>query len=158
MYDNELEAMDTRFRIFGCLFTLVTKLEAIGNNGYLGELTTKQWYLMAHLVTFFKTPPTLTALSQGMGTSHQNTKAIALKLQNKGFVRLEKDEKDKRTLRVIPVKEKVEAYDNVMGAENEIFLDRFFDALNPEELSKLDSTLLKLLTFTENIQNEENKK
>ncbi|MBR4776985.1 MAG: winged helix DNA-binding protein, partial [Lachnospiraceae bacterium] len=48
-----------------------------------------------------KEAPTLNDLSEVMGSSHQNVKQILLKLENKGFVAMMTDEKDKRKQRFI---------------------------------------------------------
>ena len=156
MYRKELETMDPRFRVFGSLFSLVTRLEVMGNSqDFLGELTTKQWYLLIHLITFFREPPTLSALAAEMHTSHQNAKAIALKLQEKGYLELVKDKKDKRTLRVIPDKTKIEAYEAEMGGENNAFVDKFLSALSSEELEIFDRALVKLMEMAEDIRKEQ---
>lgn len=153
MYRKELETMDPRFRVFGSLFSLVTRLEVMGNSqDFLGELTTKQWYLLIHLITFFREPPTLSALAAEMDTSHQNAKAIALKLQEKGYLELVKDKKDKR---VIPDKTKIEAYEAEMGGENNAFVDKFLSALSSEELEIFDRALVKLMEMAEDIRKEQ---
>lgn len=155
MYREELETMDPRFRVFGSLFSLVTRLEVMGNSqDFLGELTTKQWYLLIHLITFFSEPPTLSALAAEMDTSHQNAKAIALKLQEKGFLELVKDKNDKRALRVVPDKTKIEAYEAEMGNENNTFVEKFLSALSDEELEIFDRALIKLMEKAEDIRKE----
>ena len=155
MYRRELETMDPHFRVFGSLFSLVTRLEVMGNSqDFLGELTTKQWYLLIHLITFFREPPTLSALAAEKDTSHQNAKAIALKLQEKGYLELVKDKKDKRTLRVIPDKTKIEAYEAEMGGENNAFVEKFLSALSDEELEIFDCALVKLMEKAEDIRKE----
>lgn len=155
MHRRELEKMDPRFRVFGSLFSLVTRLEIMGNSpDFLGGLTTKQWYLLIHLITFFNEPPTLSALAAEMDTSHQNAKAIALKLQEKGFLELVKDEKDRRTLRVVPNKGKIEAYEAEMGAENNAFVEEFLGVLSHEEIEVFDRVLVKLMEKAESIRKE----
>ncbi len=98
---KEVDNIDKRYHIFGMLFLLSNKLETLGNN-FLGELTTKQWFFMLILMNFFKEPPTLSELALEMGTSHQNAKQIAIKLEEKGFLVVKKDTKDKRVLRLTP--------------------------------------------------------
>lgn len=43
---QSLTSIDTRYLIFGSIFSMSTKLETIGKD-FLGELTTKQWFLLA---------------------------------------------------------------------------------------------------------------
>ena len=97
----------------------------------------------------------MSALAAEMDTSHQNAKAIALKLQEKGYLELVKDKKDKRTLRVIPDKTKIEAYEAEMGGENNAFVDKFLSALSSEELEIFDRALVKLMEMAEDIRKEQ---
>ncbi len=90
MEEREVAALDDKQAIFGSLFLLATTLDTVGDR-FLGDLTTKQWYLMAMLGTFFAEPPTIGELAERMGTSHQNVKQIARRLEEKGFLDLERD-------------------------------------------------------------------
>ena len=52
----------------------------------------------------FEKPPTLQAAADALGTSHQNAKQIAVKLQEKNYLKIEKDKSDSRSLRLIPTR------------------------------------------------------
>lgn len=67
----------------------------------LEDITSKQWFLLESL-DYFEEAPTLKELSKRLDYSHQNTKQILNKLEEKGFIKLEIDEKDKRYLRIYP--------------------------------------------------------
>ncbi|HHY19243.1 MAG TPA: MarR family transcriptional regulator [Firmicutes bacterium] len=140
---EKLQDIDKRYRIFGMIFLLSTKLETMGNT-FLGELTTKQWFLMLTLTNFFETPPTLSQLAKQMGTSHQNTKQLALKLQEKGFLSIEKDDQDNRALRIVPT-EKIEEYVKNRQEKDHKFIEDFFGVLTEAEIEDLDKILLKML-------------
>lgn len=141
---EKLEGVDPRLRLFGGLFLLTTRLETMGNGpDYLGELTTKQWFLMLNLLQFFDRPPSIGELAGQMGTSHQNVKAIAVNLEKKGFVRLMRDEKDARVLRVCP-DEKCGTYFQGRAAEDQAFVWMLTDVLTPEEIETLDHCLFRL--------------
>lgn len=140
---EKLQDIDKRYRIFGVIFLLSTKLETMGNT-FLGELTTKQWFLMLTLTNFFETPPTLSQLAKQMGTSHQNTKQLALKLQEKGFLSIEKDDQDNRALRIVPT-EKIEEYVKNRQEKDHKFIEDFFGVLTEAEIEDLDKILLKML-------------
>jgi DNA-binding MarR family transcriptional regulator len=144
---KKIESIDERYRIFGILFLLSTKLETIGNS-FLGELTTKQWFFMLTLTNFFDTPPTLSQLATQMGTSHQNAKQLAIKLQDKGFLSIEKDVQDNRILRLV-VTEKIQEYVSMRQDRDHYFIEEFFKVLTKNEIKSLDESLLKLL---DNIQ------
>ena len=96
----------------------------------------------------------MSELAAEMDTSHQNAKAIALKLQEKGFLTLVKDEKDKRTLRVVPDKARIETYEAEMGDENNTFVEVFLGALSDEELLIFDRVLAQLMEKAETIREE----
>ncbi len=147
---EKLQDIDKRYRIFGMIFLLSTKLETMGNT-FLGELTTKQWFLMLTLTNFFETPPTLSQLAKQMGTSHQNTKQLALKLQEKGFLSIEKDDQDNRALRIVPT-EKIEEYVKNREEKDHKFIEDFFGVLTEAEIEDLDKILLKMLDNIEYLE------
>ncbi|EPS47353.1 MarR family transcriptional regulator [Clostridium botulinum CFSAN002369] len=120
---KEIDNIDKRYHVFGMLFLLSNKLEALGNN-FLGELTTKQWFFMLILMNFFKEPPTLSELALEIGTSHQNAKQIAIKLEEKGFLVVKKDTKDKRVLRLTPTN-KIEKYVKLRKDKDHFLLRNF---------------------------------
>lgn len=139
---RSLPPMDERFLVFGGLFLLSNRLETFGDS-FLEELTSKQWFLMMTLVHFFEQPPTLGELASQMGCSRQNVKQLSLKLEDKGFLRLEKDSADGRVLRLIPT-ERFQSYSARRETEQYDFIDRFFGALGPERISQFNSTLQAL--------------
>ena len=141
---QRLCGVDPAYQVFGLLFLVSTRLEAIGDSGQcLGELTTKQWFMLLNIRMFFEAPPTLSQLAEVMGTSRQNAKAIAEKLARKGFIALERDARDARALRV-RVLPKADAYEQANGQENDAFLRAFMGVLSAEETETMRSCLLRL--------------
>lgn len=134
------------------LFLLSNKLEALGNN-FLGELTTKQWFFMLILMNFFKEPPTLSELALEIGTSHQNAKQIAIKLEEKGFLVVKKDTKDKRVLRLTPTN-KIEKYVKLRKDKDHFFIEKFFNVLTKEEVKNIYESFTKLLDNIKVIENK----
>lgn len=147
-----LENIDKRYRIFGMIFLLSNKLETIGNN-FLDELTTKQWFFMLTLTTFFENPPTLSEISRQMGTSHQNSKQIASRLQEKGFLTMEKDELDNRILRIFTT-EKIKRYMELREDKDNKFIAELFKVLKDSEIQELDKSLFNLIDNIVNIEKE----
>ncbi len=142
--EQRLRGVDPSYQVFGLLFLVGTRLEAIGDSGQcLGELTTKQWFMLLNIRMFFESPPTLTQLAESMGTSRQNAKAIAQKLARKGFVALERDARDARALR-IRVLPKADEYELANGRQNDAFLRAFMGVLSAEETQTMQSCLLRL--------------
>ncbi|NFE79582.1 MarR family transcriptional regulator [Clostridium sporogenes] len=149
---KEIDNIDKRYHIFGMLFLLSNKLETLGNN-FLGELTTKQWFFMLILMNFFKDPPTLSELALEMGTSHQNAKQIAIKLEEKGFLVVRKDTRDKRVLRLTPT-DKIEKYVKLREDKDYFFIEKFFKVLTVEEVRNVYEAFTKLLDNIQVIENE----
>ncbi|GAA0063182.1 MarR family transcriptional regulator [Clostridium sp. CTA-1] len=149
---KEMDNIDKRYHIFGMLFLLSNKLETLGNN-FLGELTTKQWLFMLILMNFFKEPPTLSELALEMGTSHQNAKQIAIKLEKKGFLVVNKDIKDKRVLRLTPTN-KIREYVKLREDKDHFFIEKFFNVLTKEEVKSIYESFTKLLDNIQVIENE----
>ncbi|KEJ00893.1 MarR family transcriptional regulator [Clostridium botulinum A2B7 92] len=149
---KEIDNIDKRYHVFGMLFLLSNKLEALGNN-FLGELTTKQWFFMLILMNFFKEPPTLSELALEMGTSHQNAKQIAIKLEEKGFLVVKKDTKDKRVLRLTSTN-KIEKYVKLRKDKDHFFIEKFFNVLTKEEVKNIYGSFTKLLDNIKVIENE----
>lgn len=149
---EKLHNIDKRYRIFGMIFLLSNKLETIGNS-FLGELTTKQWFFMLTLTTFFKNPPTLSQLANQIGTSRQNSKQLAIRLQEKGFLTIEKDELDNRVLRIYSTK-KIEEYMKVRQNKDHKFIEDFFSVLKNSEIGELDEALFRLMDNIQNIEEE----
>ncbi|WP_366924385.1 hypothetical protein MFMK1_001357 [Metallumcola ferriviriculae] len=137
--------------IFGSLFVLSNKLQVVMDRQLSQyDMTAKQWFLTAVIEEFFSTPPTLTELAEAMGSTHQNVKQIALKLQKKDFVEIIKDDKDRRVTRVRLTKEN-DAFWKNRSEETSNFFQEFFQDLGEEEtgimLSCLDKLYEGLLTI-----------
>ena len=141
--------MDGRYALFGLLFALQNRLQAVGDTFY-EEITCKQFFLMACMNLFQGEAPTVQDLAQVMGSSHQNVKQIINKLEQKGFLKVEPDEKDGRKLRI-----SLTEYAMVTGekyrVKEEEFMTGLFDGVDAEEakqafltLSKMEENLMKM--------------
>nr|WP_122011682.1 MarR family transcriptional regulator [Maliibacterium massiliense] len=139
--------LGTRRMIFGALFRIATRLEHIGRD-YLGELTTKQWFFLAVLTSFFAHPPTLSELAQAMGTSHQNVKQLALRLEQKGFIRITPDARDARALRLEVMRPRADAYARAHEARDAAFIQTLFAGIDADALQ---TTLRALTRLDENL-------
>ncbi len=148
--------MDGRYALFGLLFALQNRLQAVGDTFY-EEITCKQFFLMACMNLFQGEAPTVQDLAQVMGSSHQNVKQILNKLEQKGFVSVEPDEADRRKLRI-----SLTEYAGVMAEmyllKEEEFMEGLFDGIPQEEakqafliLSKLEVNLMKMKAVSENV-------
>ncbi len=155
---NQKELYEKQKFVFGGLFLLSNKLQVIGDR-ILDKFTTKQWLLTVVISGFGNESPTLSSASEAMGSSHQNVKQLALKLQQKGFLRFEKDKKDGRTLR-LKLTEKCFSYWENRKDEDERFISDLFADIDNEEINaiynafnKLHQKILKMLDDSGNDEN-----
>ena len=146
--------MDGRYALFGLLFALQNRLQAVGDTFY-EEVTCKQFFLMACMNLFQGEAPTVQDLAAVMGSSHQNVKQIINKLEQKGFLKVEPDVEDRRKLRI-----SLTEYAMVTGekyrAKEEEFMTGLFDGVDAEEakqafftLSQMEANLMKLKVVSE---------
>ncbi len=132
------------FEIFGKIFFLSNRLEYLGDNDLRKDgLTTKQWQLIAVTGKYFTYPPSVSEVAEVLSTTHQNIKQIALKLQEKGFISIEKDEKDRRVLR-LRLTEKNRKYWESKSNQDIEFINSLFTALTEKEIQELYYLLNKL--------------
>ena len=130
------------YLLFGMLFVLGNKLQAIGDV-FFDEISSKQWFLLVCLGLFPGKSPTINELATVMGSSHQNVKQIALKLEKSGFVKLEKDEEDKRKLR-ISMTQQCQSFSKKYEEKEKVFMQQLFCDIPKEDLAIAVKTLLKL--------------
>ena len=98
---SKLKTMDDRKYLFGSIFILSNRMDTLLQREFNRfDITTKQWFLSVIIDNLFDNPPTMKEAAKEMGSSHQNVKQVALKLQEKGLLVLEKDEKDARVTRL----------------------------------------------------------
>lgn len=138
------EALNKQRMIFGNLFYIPNRLQVMIDEGLAKyELTAKQWFLMAVMDEFFKSPPTLTEVAERMGSTRQNVKQLALKLAEKGFLKIDNDLVDRRALR-LSLTEKCYAFWKNREQVDVNFMDDMFSDLTPDELNLINSGLIKI--------------
>lgn len=106
------------------------------------ELTGRQCTLIASIGTFDE-PPTLGQLAECEGSSHQNIKQMALKLQEKGYVKLLSDSSDARKIRVTATK-KGHGFCKKHHEKEQRFLEILFDGIGDKEVANVSKVMDKL--------------
>ncbi|WP_242834726.1 MarR family winged helix-turn-helix transcriptional regulator [Acetobacterium malicum] len=117
------------------------------------NLTTKQWLLTIVVANIFDHDPTIKEVAKGMGSSHQNVKQVALKLEQKGFVVMEKDSHDARITR-IKLTDAVASFGKNSQKKSEIFTEKLFKGISAEEMAMTRSALEKMLANLEVMDQE----
>lgn len=149
---SDIENMADGQFVFGAILIVANRMDTLLERA-LGkyDVTSKQWFLSIMLYSLFETPPTIKELAKQMGSSHQNVKQVALKLQEKGLVRLEKDSKDQRVTRV-SFTEKSEEFWAKTTSEGDAFMQAFFKDVDKADLAGARSTILKLMDNLDEIE------
>lgn len=84
-----------------CFLTLMrtgSRLQAEGDR-FFETITLKQWLVLAEL-EYSEKPRSLADLQRALGTSHQNIRQIAAKLEKKGLITIAPDPNDSRACSV----------------------------------------------------------
>ncbi len=135
--------------IFASIFLVQNRLQTACDK-LDEEITMKQWLLLAMAGTS-KEPMSLTDLGKLMGCSRQNVKKIAVSLERKGFLRLERREGDSRAVCVI-LDDKVQQYSKRVGEKQQKVLDLLFRGLSKEDTEGLYQGIMMLQENLERIE------
>ena len=136
-----LNSVDNKRALFGLFFAFGNRLQAAGDAFY-EEITCKQFFLLICMF-LFEEAPTISELSEVMGSSHQNVKQIVNKLERDGLLKTYTDEKDRRKVRVVPNESLAILSKKYEGKEIE-FLNRFYEGVSDDEIDITLSTVLKI--------------
>jgi DNA-binding MarR family transcriptional regulator len=150
-----MDAIDKQKYIFGSIFLIANKLQVLGDQ-YLGRdgITTKQWLLTVMISQFRGNPPTLSEVAELMGSSRQNVKQLALKLEKKGFLNIQKDEQDARALR-LKLTEKSRTFWEQRQMQDEQYVEELFKDFSAEEIDATFKGFGKLFERIEKLKKNE---
>ena len=116
------------------------------------DVTTKQWFLSETIKSLFDTSPTMKELASEMGSSHQNIKQVALKLQQKGLLKLEKDKKDARVTRLRLTERSYDFWKKI-DPKGSVFRENMFKEMNKKDIATTRALLEKMLLNLTEIEN-----
>jgi MarR family transcriptional regulator, transcriptional regulator for hemolysin len=141
--------------VFGSLFVLANRVDTLLERVLQKyNISSKQWFLSICVASLFENDPSLKELAKESGTSHQNVKQVALKLQDKNLFELYKDPKDARTTRVKLTKNSNDFWMST-DEDSQEFMSNLFNNINEEELIVVRNVFTKL---SENLLEMESKK
>jgi DNA-binding MarR family transcriptional regulator len=150
---RKMDNIDKQKYIFGSVFLMANKLQVLGDQYFDNDdMTTKQWLMTVMILQFHNEPPTLREVAELMGSSHQNAKQIALKLEKKGFLSIEKDDSDGRAIS-LRLTEKSYSFWESRAEKDEHFIAELFKDLSEEETNVMYRGMEKLFEKIE-IMNE----
>jgi len=144
---NEIDDLFTK------IFLLSRRLEYISNRTLKkDQLTIKQFLLIAAIESFDE-PPSISQLSYKITTSHQNVKEIANRLEARGFIKIERDHKDKRVLRLSNTKKNWDYWESRLE-EHARLIYGLFQSFTDEEIHNFDVLVNTFLNNTEKFLEE----
>jgi len=139
---TQIKFLEEQGFIFASFFLLANKLQVIGDQHLQSVgLTTKQWFLIA-AVQSFATPPTLSEVSELIGSSRQNVKQLALKLEQKNFLKMVKDNKALRLVLTDHCHKFWKDRDDI----DKKFISEIFSCLSEEEANIISSGFKKIIS------------
>jgi len=141
---NSSDDIEKMKYIFGSIFLLAQRWQYLGDRFLADEkVTTKQWLLLAVISSLFDAPPTLSQAAEAMGTSRQNVKQIALKLERRGFIKIKIDAKDSRILR-LHITAKNQTFWKKRADKDIAHILDLFESLSSTELKTFHKIMQKL--------------
>lgn len=117
------------------------------------NITTKQWLLLVILGNVFDHDPSMQEMAEAMSTTHQNVKQLATRLQDSGFLKIERDPNNKRILR-LKFTEQCYKYWEKRDEPDIESITNLFKVLDDEEIKSLFSIMNKLEKLSQVQYNE----
>lgn len=139
--------------IFALLLIISNKMNTLLDREFKEfNVTTKQWFLSETIKSLFDTSPTMKELASEMGSSHQNIKQVALKLQEKGLLKLEKDKKDARVTRLRLTDQSYDFWKET-DPKGTVFRENMFKEMKKKDIAATRALLEKMLLNLNEIEN-----
>lgn len=146
-YDKKREA-------FSIIFQLGNKLQTFLDRHLIQDnITTKQFLMMIVLGSFENGIANFKDLSNRFGTSYQNVKQIALKLEKNEFVTISSSKTDLRA-KEVKMNEKANKYWEKRNKMDDKRIEQMFENISEENLICFKETVETLL---QNLKKMENK-
>jgi len=143
---SKIESLKDQKFVFGSVQIVANKMNTLLERELKEyDITSKQWFLTVVIENSFDKPPTIKEAAKAMGSSHQNVKQVALKLEQKGLVSLEKDKRDARVTR-IRLTEQSYKFSETLQAKAAIFTGNLFMGIGEDEMSKARTVLYKMMS------------
>lgn len=117
------------------------------------KITTKQWLMMIVIENAFDHDPSMQEVADALSITHQNVKQLAVRLESRGFMKIERDLHNRRILRLRTTDE-CRSYWEKRSPEDAKSIISLFKGLEDEEISSLFNIVMKLEKISGNLYNE----
>lgn len=149
---DKLEHVSDAEFVFGALLVVANKMDTLLDRVLIKyNVTSKQWFLLLVVMNLFDHPPTLKEAAKEMGSSHQNVKQLALKLQKNDLLRLEKDGQDQRITRLVPT-EKGFSFWTEIAPDGRKFMEAFYTRINEDKMYEARQFLTEVMKNLSNME------
>ncbi len=136
-------------QIFGNLFLIANRLQTLIDRDFAPHgFTAKQWFLMASIGDLGG-EPRLGDVAHHMGSSHQNVKELAKKLEASGYLAFVPDPEDRRVKRM-RLTEKTRLFWQNRQEEDLSFFKTLFGAFTDEQIEQLETYLSSMASILRN--------
>lgn len=116
---------------------------SIGKDLADDHITTKQWLMMIIMATAFQSHPSIQEVADALSTTHQNVKQLANRLEEKGFLNIERDPNNKRILRLKITPECFQFWEKRTDDDLKT-INKHFEGLDDEEMRSLFEIMSKM--------------
>ncbi|MBU3189609.1 MarR family transcriptional regulator [Clostridium bowmanii] len=141
---SKVDNMSDRQYLFGVIFIVANRVDTMLEREFKRfGITTKQWFLSVIIKNLFDKPPTMKEVAKEMGSSHQNVKQVALKLEQKGLLILQKDKRDARVTRLKLTESSYEFWKK-LSEEGTTFTQALFKNIDKDELQVARRVMQKM--------------
>lgn len=150
-----MNGLHVRQYIFAEVFHLANELQKyLDRHLAKDDLTGKQFMLMIVLGSFKEQSASLKDLALKAGSSYQNVKKMALGLERQGYMKVEKDQKDRRT-NIISMTEKAMVYWKDRDESDIKRIFKLFDGIDEGDLEVTARTIGKIMVTLEGMDHAE---
>jgi len=151
VYKLKLTEIDVGYDVFvfAAMHTLANRFQTLGDR-IDPAMTLKQWFVLAAVNRFIDRPPNIGDIATLLGTSRQNIKKMAVILESRGFLKLEKDENDKRNILMLLTEQCNNYFKGREQQENE-YIERIFRGISEDMLKNLCIGMTKLMENTDRL-------
>jgi len=101
----------------------------------------------------FISPPSMQEVAEAMSTTHQNVKQLAIRLENRGLLKIERDSQNRRILRLKTTEECGEFWEKRKNDDIKSITD-LFKGLESDEVKMLSEIMIKLEYLSEKLYKE----
>lgn len=141
---RKTDQIPNQLYVFGSLFVLANRVDTLMERALSKfGVSSKQWFLSICVASLFDEDPSLKELAKVSGSSHQNVKQVALKLEQKDLMILYKDRKDARVTRV-KLSDSSPAFWAKSDGDAQKFLKDLYKEISEEEMKVVRNVFEKL--------------